>query len=84
MLLSCKELTKSYGNHTVLQNIAFVVNASERIGIVGPNGVGKSTLLRLLVRQEEIDSGAITYAPGIEFGYLPQTTLTSTDKVSRI
>ncbi|GHO89133.1 ribosomal protection-like ABC-F family protein [Dictyobacter formicarum] len=74
MLLTCKELTKSYGMHTVLDAISFVVNATERIGIVGPNGVGKSTLLRLLVKQEELDSGTITYAPNIEFGYLPQTT----------
>ncbi|GCE06581.1 ribosomal protection-like ABC-F family protein [Dictyobacter aurantiacus] len=74
MLLSCKELSKSYGVQTVLDSLSFVVNAAERIGIVGPNGVGKSTLLRLLVGQEEPDSGTITYAPGIEFGYLPQTT----------
>ncbi|GCE28154.1 ABC transporter ATP-binding protein [Dictyobacter alpinus] len=74
MLLNSKELTKSYGIHTILHDISFVINASDRIGIVGPNGVGKSTLLRLLVGQEEFDSGTITYGPGAEFGYLPQTT----------
>ncbi|GER91971.1 ABC transporter ATP-binding protein [Dictyobacter vulcani] len=74
MLLSSKELTKSYGIHTILHLISFVINQNDRIGIVGPNGVGKSTLLRLLIGQEEIDSGTITYGPGAEFGYLPQTT----------
>ncbi|GLV59872.1 ABC transporter ATP-binding protein [Dictyobacter sp. S3.2.2.5] len=74
MLLTCKELSKSYGVQTVLDSLSFVVNAAERIGIVGPNGVGKSTLLRLLVGQEEFDSGTISYAPDSEFGYLPQTT----------
>ncbi len=74
MLLSVRNLAKAYGAITVLSEVSFVVNAAERIGIVGPNGVGKSTLLRLLVGQEEIDGGAVSYAPSVEFGYLPQTT----------
>jgi macrolide transport system ATP-binding/permease protein len=74
LLLSIKNLQKTYGAITVLDDITFVVNAGERIGIVGPNGVGKSTLLRLLTGQDDADTGTITYAPGIEFGYLAQTT----------
>lgn len=74
MLLTVNNLTKSYGAINVLSAISFVVNAGERIGIVGPNGVGKSTLLRLLIGQEEADSGSITYAPSVEYGYLPQAT----------
>lgn len=74
MLLRVHNLTKTYGVITVLRDITFVVNASDRIGIVGPNGVGKSTLLTLLIGQEERDTGAITYGPSVECGYLSQTT----------
>ena len=74
MLLTVRNLTKTFGAITVLQDISFVINAADRVGIVGPNGVGKSTLLKLLVGHEEIDRGSIRYGPSSEFGYLPQTT----------
>jgi macrolide transport system ATP-binding/permease protein len=74
MILTVRNLTKSYGAITVLNDISFVVNQQERVGIVGANGVGKSTLLRLLTGEEESDGGAISYAPEVEIGYLPQTT----------
>lgn len=74
MLLTVQNLSKSYGAITILQDVSFVVNAGQHIGLVGPNGVGKSTLLRLLMRQEEPDEGSITYGPSVEVGYLPQTT----------
>src|SRR6266581_9769700 len=74
MLLTTNHLSKSYGAITVLHDISFVVNAHDRVGIVGSNGVGKSTLLKILVGQEEGDTGTFTYAPSVEVGYLPQTT----------
>ena len=74
MLSAIRNLSKSYGAVTVLNEVSFVVNANERIGIVGSNGVGKSTLLRILMGQEEMDTGTIKYAPLVEVGYLPQTT----------
>ncbi|HLI87388.1 MAG TPA: ABC-F family ATP-binding cassette domain-containing protein [Ktedonobacteraceae bacterium] len=74
MILTVRNLTKSYGAITVLNDISFVVNQQERVGIVGANGVGKSTLLRLLTGEEESDGGVISYAPEVEVGYLPQTT----------
>ncbi len=74
MLLTTRNLTKSYGAITVLQEISFVLNDNDHVGIVGSNGVGKTTLLKILMGQEEADSGTYTYAPSIEVGYLPQTT----------
>ncbi|HEU5230151.1 MAG TPA: ABC-F family ATP-binding cassette domain-containing protein [Ktedonobacteraceae bacterium] len=74
MLLAGRHLAKSYGAITVLNDVSFVINASDRVGLVGPNGVGKSTLLRLLIGQEETDAGTISYGPSVELGYLPQTT----------
>ncbi|MGH2482815.1 MAG: ATP-binding cassette domain-containing protein, partial [Ktedonobacteraceae bacterium] len=74
MLLSTHRLTKAYGAINVLQSIRFIINAGERIGLVGPNGVGKSTLLRLLTGQEEADAGRFACAPSCEIGYLPQST----------
>ena len=74
MLLTVRRITKSYGATQVLQSIHFVVNAGERIGLVGPNGVGKSTLLRLIMGQEEADEGTFAFGPSVEPGYLPQST----------
>ncbi len=74
MLLSVRNLSKSYGHTTILSDLTFAINAGERIGIVGMNGIGKSTLLRVLMGQEPPDSGSIRFAPSIEVGYLPQTT----------
>lgn len=74
MHLIIRNLHKAYGAITVLHDVSLIVQATDRIGIVGSNGVGKSTLLRLLVGKEEADSGTISFGTGIEFGYLPQTT----------
>ncbi|HEY3993232.1 MAG TPA: ABC-F family ATP-binding cassette domain-containing protein [Ktedonobacteraceae bacterium] len=74
MLLTVRGITKSYGAIQVIQAIHLIVNAGERIGLVGPNGVGKSTLLRLIMGQEEVDEGVVTFGPSVEPGYLPQST----------
>lgn len=74
MLLTTHNLAKAYGAITVLNDVSFVINAGDRVGLVGENGVGKSTLLRILTGQEELDSGSFAFAPSLEAGYLPQTT----------
>jgi macrolide transport system ATP-binding/permease protein len=74
MLLSVRNLSKSYGHATILTDLTFAVNAGERIGIVGMNGIGKTTLLRVLMGQESLDSGSARFGPSVEVGYLPQTT----------
>ncbi len=73
-MLSVRNLSKSYGAITVLDDVSFTINTDERVGIVGSNGVGKTTLLRILMGQETIDSGSFLFAPLTEVGYLPQMT----------
>src|SRR5947209_15275514 len=74
MFLAVHDISKSYGAISVLNDISFIINAGDRVGIVGSNGVGKSTLLKILVGQEEVDAGTFSYASSVEVGYLPQTT----------
>jgi len=66
-------VSKSYGAEVVLRDVGLVVPPRARIGLVGPNGVGKSTLLRLLAGLEEPDVGRIRRTPpSLAVGYLPQ------------
>src|SRR5215471_6581873 len=73
-MLAVRNLCKSYGAIAVLDDISFIVNPNDRIGIVGSNGVGKTTLLNILIGNETLDSGSFLFAPRTEAGYLPQTT----------
>ncbi len=61
--LTAHGLSKSYGGHLVLDRVSLVVAPGDRIGIVAPNGTGKSTLLRLLAREDQPDSGSVVLAP---------------------
>ena len=73
-MLVVHHLSKTYGIHVILYDVSLSVNAGDRVGVVGMNGVGKSTLLRLLTGQEAADEGTIAYSQSVEVAYLPQTT----------
>jgi ATPase subunit of ABC transporter with duplicated ATPase domains len=70
--LAARSLTKLHGDHVVLDGVSLVVPPHARIGVVGPNGIGKSTLLRLLAGLELPDGGELERGPGLTVGYLPQ------------
>ncbi|GAB4548691.1 MAG: ABC-F type ribosomal protection protein [Anaerolineales bacterium] len=71
-LLSISSLTKSFGAFDLFSNLTFAVEKGARIGLVGPNGVGKTTLLRIIVGADESSSGAVSRARGLRIGYLSQ------------
>jgi ATPase subunit of ABC transporter with duplicated ATPase domains len=71
--LVAANITKSHGAQVVLTDVTVVVSMHARIGLVGPNGVGKSTLLRILAGLEEPDAGTVRRSPPtLAVGYLPQ------------
>jgi macrolide transport system ATP-binding/permease protein len=80
MLLTVTNITKYFGAQLVLDGASFVVNAGERIGLVGANGVGKSTLIKIIMGELEADGGGVTFAPLASVGYLPQVMTTYADR----
>jgi len=71
--ITVRDVSKSHGARLLLDRVSLVVGAESRIGVVGPNGVGKTTLLRLLAGLDAPDSGSILRSPpGLAVGYLPQ------------
>ena len=71
-LLNLKDVDKGYGSRSVLQDITLGVSAGERIGVVGQNGGGKSTLLQLMAGLEKPDAGALTRAGDVGIALLGQ------------
>ena len=72
-MLTVHHITKSYGLQTVLQDVSFSLNPGERVGLIGPNDCGKTTLLRILSGREQPDSGSVTFSrTGLRLGYLSQ------------
>jgi len=76
-LLAASDLSKSYGPNDIFQGISLSIPHGARIAIVGPNGVGKTTLLRILLGIEEPSSGSVQKARNVSIGYLPQEALLS-------
>ena len=71
-LITVSNLTKSFGHRDIFAGLSFGVEKGARLGVVGPNGVGKTSLLRILAGEDEASSGNIHRARGVRLGYLPQ------------
>lgn len=78
-MLSLKNITKSVINKTLFENITFKLSDNQKVGFVGPNGTGKTTLLRIIAGLEEPDEGSVQIS-GEVIGYLPQK-ITANGKV---
>ncbi len=71
-MISIDNLTVSFGGWTLFDGISFLVNPKERIGLVGKNGAGKTTILKLIAGLQQPTSGAVTKTADCTIGYLPQ------------
>ncbi len=73
LLLTAENLHKSYTERRLIDGVSFSINSGEKIGIIGVNGTGKSTLLKLLSGELTADEGSITTVSGLKVAYLPQS-----------
>lgn len=71
-LLSCQNLSQSYGSRELFQNISFGLFRGDRVGMIGPNGSGKSTLLKILAGLNTANAGTITKNRSLRVGYVAQ------------
>lgn len=79
-LLTANRLAKSFGAEDIFDGLSLSIPHRARIGLVGPNGVGKTTLLRILIGLDEPSEGSVQRARGLEIGYLPQGGGLDSDK----
>lgn len=74
ILLQCVNISKSFGNESILSNIKLEIQSNDRIALVGRNGTGKSTLLKIIAGQLSYDSGELIIPKDVRIGYLAQDT----------
>ena len=72
IVLSCKDIHKSYGIDVILNRITFSINEGEKVGFIGANGAGKSTLFKILTSQLDYDNGELFIDKNKKVGYLSQ------------
>lgn len=75
MLLTAEKITKSYSEKTLLKDISLYLNEGDKIGVIGVNGTGKSTLLKIIAQLEQPDTGTVIRNPGVRIEYLPQNPI---------
>jgi ATP-binding cassette subfamily F protein 3 len=71
-MISINSLTVAYGGFTLLNDINFHISESDKIGLVGKNGAGKSTILKLICGYQNPTAGKVAVPSGVKIGYLPQ------------
>ncbi|MDD4748108.1 MAG: ATP-binding cassette domain-containing protein, partial [Salinivirgaceae bacterium] len=71
-MISVNQLTLRFGGFTLFENISFLINDRDRIGLVGRNGIGKTTLMKILDREMQSDEGTVSFPNNFTVGYLPQ------------
>src|SRR6185437_2700974 len=82
-LLTIEDLSHSFGDRVLFKDVSFRLLAGEHIGIVGANGVGKSTLMNILTGQLLKDGGKVEWTPRVQYSYLDQHTKLTTGKTIR-
>src|SRR5213595_220985 len=79
-MIQLTEAGKRFGPKILFQDLNWLITPKERVGIVGANGTGKSTLLKVLAGIETLDYGSVNAMKGIRAGYLPQDGITLTGR----
>ena len=72
MILSCSNISRSFGDNHILKRVSFHIEEHEKAAVVGINGAGKSTLLKIIIGDLAPDEGSVTWAKGASIGYLAQ------------
>ena len=71
-MLQLESVSKQFSTKILLKDATVHLRPGTRVGLVGPNGVGKTTLLRLVLGEHDVDNGRIRKRPRLKIGYLPQ------------
>ena len=79
-MINTHKLCLSFGEQTIFDNLSFMFDESDRVGLVGNNGAGKSTLLKVVAGQQELDSGRVSMVKGKKLAYLPQDVVVTSNK----
>ena len=79
-MISVENISVHFGSFELFNNVSFVINPKDRIGLIGKNGAGKTTLLKILAKKEPTETGNIVYPSGVTLGYLPQQMRFSSSK----
>jgi ATPase subunit of ABC transporter with duplicated ATPase domains len=80
VVIEAKNISKSYGDNLLYENLSFSVPPGAVVGIIGPNGVGKTTLFRMITGQEKPDTGTFTVGDTVKLGYADQSRTLDPDK----
>lgn len=72
MLLDCQNVSKSFGTNEIFHNVSFHINENEKVALVGVNGCGKTTLLKIITGEYQSDDGNVIFSSDAVFGYLSQ------------
>ncbi|MCL6512361.1 MAG: energy-dependent translational throttle protein EttA [Anaerolineae bacterium] len=80
VVIEAQNVTKRYGDRVLYENVSFSVPPGAIVGIIGPNGVGKTTLFRMIIGQERPDVGAIKVGETVKLGYVDQNRTLDPDK----
>ena len=83
LLLSCQSISKAYGAAPLFEQLSFGLFEGDRVGLVGPNGGGKSTLLKILAGVETPDGGTRAVRKLLRLGYVPQDASFPPDQTRR-
>ncbi|WP_155986888.1 ATP-binding cassette domain-containing protein, partial [Paenibacillus durus] len=82
-LLTVEDVAHNFGDRQLFKNVSFRLLAGEHVGLVGANGVGKSTLMNILTGKLLKDSGKVEWTPKVRYGYLDQHTVLTPGKTIR-